>query len=456
MSRREILLSGNITKSIIKMALPLMGIAFIQMTYTLVDLIWLGRLSTEAVAAVGSCGFFVWAAQAITLITKTGMSVGLSHAYGRGDESEIKSVVVSGFQVTLSLWLVTTLIYLTFKESLYGYFKLEKVVESLALEYHTVISFGLIFTFLIPFFSSIFYSQGNSSTPFKVSLISLVFNIVADPIFIFGFGPIRPMGMKGAALATIMAQIIGVIIYIFIGIKYGEIYTKLNFFEKINKKFILQTLKLGIPVSIQSLFHSLIGIKLNQYIAIFGSVGVATYAIGSQIESISWMSAEGFATAFSSFFGQNYGAKNFDRLEEAKKVCLKLIISLGLFASAVMIFGSKHLFKLFTPNDLEVISEGGNYLMILGITATLLAMEIGVSGMLNGLGLTKYPAINGVVLNAARIPMAYFLMKPLAISGIWWTMSLSGAFKGIVILLIFIYIEKKTNGFRINMEKFQG
>ncbi|WP_100065733.1 MATE family efflux transporter [Miniphocaeibacter massiliensis] len=455
MRNYESLLQGNITKSITKMAMPLMGIAFIQMAYTFVDLIWLGRLSTEAVAAVGTCGFFVWLAQAITLITKTGMSVELSQAYGRRDEEGIEKITISGFQVNTVLCISLMTIFLVFKDSMYGFYKLEPVVEKLALDYHLIISWGLVFTFLNPFFAAIFYSQGNSTTPFKVSLIALVFNIAFDPILIFGFGPVPKMGMKGAAIATVLAQAIATILYVYIGIRYSEYYTRINYIKTITFKYIKQIVRLGIPASMQSLIHALIGIKLNQYIAIYGSVGIATYAVGSQIESISWMSSEGFATSFTAFFGQNYGAKNFERLKEAKKVCIKLILAIGLFASAVMIIGNKFLFKIFTPNDPEVIAEGSKYLIIMGITAALMALEIGVAGMLNGLGLTKFPAINGTILNAVRIPMAYIFMKYLALTGIWITMSLTGALKGIVMIAIFIYIEKRTNGFRNNMNKYQ-
>ncbi len=455
MIKSQNLLEGNITKAITKMALPLMGTAFIQMAYTLIDLIWLGRLSTEAVAAVGTCGFFVWIAQAITLITKTGMSVELAQAYGRKDEEGIKKITISGFQINLFLCLGLMSLYVIFKNPMYAFYNLEPLVENLALNYHVVISWGLLFVFLNPFFAATFYSQGNSATPFKVSVISLLFNLLADPILIFGFGPIPAMGMKGAAIATVLAQALASLVYVYIGIKYGDYYVRLNYIGSFTIKYIKRIFRLGVPASIQSLIHSLIGIKLNQYIAIYGSVGIATYAVGSQIESISWMSSEGFATAFTSFFGQNYGAKNFDRLEKAKKVCLKLTLGIGIFASLIMVIGNKFLFKLFTPNDPAVIAEGSKYLIIFGITSFLMALEIGTAGMLNGLGLTKYPAMNAVILNAARIPMAYLLMKPLELTGIWVAMSLSGALKGIVMLLILAYIGKKTNGFRINMDKFQ-
>ena len=455
MLKSQNLLRGDITSSITKMALPLMGIAFIQMAYSLVDLIWIGRLSTDAVAAVGTVGFFMWMANAITLIIKTGMSVELAQAHGKEDLGEVEKITVGGLQLNLFLWAILTTLYIVFRKEIYGYFNLEKSVFDLALQYHIIISIGLIFTFLLPFFSSHFFAQGNSATPFKTSIIALVFNIIVDPILIFGFGPIPKMGIKGAALATVLAQALGVIIYFYIGIRYGEGYMKFSYLKRLEFKNALEIFKLGIPSCGQSLIHNIVSIKLNKYIAIYGAVGIATYTIGSQIESISWMSSEGFATAFTIFFGQNYGAGNFDRLKKGKRVCFKLTLVIGIIATLVLCLGSGSLFKIFTPDDPRVIEEGRTYLLILGATTILMAQEIGTTGMLNGLGLTKYPAFISTIFNIMRVPMAFLLMQIFELKGIWLTMSISQALKGIFMLGIFYYFENKTKGFRVGMQRYR-
>ncbi|MDO5018174.1 MAG: MATE family efflux transporter [Lagierella massiliensis] len=455
MLKSQNLLQGDISSALAKMAMPLMGIAFVQMAYSLVDLIWIGRLSTDAVAAVGTVGFFMWMANAITLIVKTGMSVELAQAHGKGDREEIRKITIGGFQLNLLLWAILTTAFIVFRKEIYGYFNLEKSVFKLALDYHLIISIGLLFTFFIPFFGSHFYAQGNSSTPFKTAIIALIFNIIMDPILIFGLGPIPKMGIKGAALATILAQALGVFMYIYIGLKYREEYMKYHYFKTLEFKNAKEIFKLGIAPCGQSLIHNLVSIKLNKYIAIYGAVGIATYTIGSQIESISWMSSEGFATAFTTFFGQNYGAKNYERLKKGKWVCIKLTLIIGLIATAILMLGSGFLFKIFTPNDPRVIAEGRIYLLILGATTILMSQEIGTSGMLNGLGLTKYPALVSTAFNLLRIPMAYFFMKIFELRGIWISMSTSQALKGIFMLSILAYIEKKTNGYRNNMERYR-
>ena len=130
------------------MALPLMGTAFVQMAYSLIDLMWLGRLSTGAVAAVGTCSFLVWIAQSITLIAKTGISVGLSQSYGRGDKESAREVWVSGFILNLIFCLTLTFFYISMRNKIIGIYKLDSDVHKMAADYLLIVSAGLIFTFL--------------------------------------------------------------------------------------------------------------------------------------------------------------------------------------------------------------------------------------------------------------------------------------------------------------------
>lgn len=448
------LLEGNIFKSILALSLPLMGTAFVQMCYSLVDLMWLGRLSTGAVAAVGTCSFFIWIAQAVTLIAHTGLSVGISQAYGRNNQEEAENVMIGGFWLNLILCFLLTSIYLIFKSQIIGFYHLEEKVKDLSLIYFTIVSWGLIFTFMNPAFSAIFLANGNSMTPFTISIIALITNIILDPILIFGLGFFPKMGIAGAATATVFAQAIATILYIFAGLRGKEIFTRVNFFKKIDLKYFTDHLRLGFPPCFQSSVQAVCGIILTKYIATYGAVSIAVYSIGSQIESISWMTSDGFSIAFSAFFGQNYGAKNFERLKEGRKACLKIINFVGISSCLLMFLFPHFLYKLFIPGDVEVINNGVIYLRILALSEYFMPVEIGTAGMMNGLGLTNYPAINAVILNLARIPLALSLMPYFGVIGIWISMSLSSILKGIFLTLIYIYLRNITKGFTINMEKY--
>lgn len=452
---REVnLLKGNIFSALLKMALPLMGTAFVQMAYSLVDLMWLGRLSTEAVAAVGACSFLVWIAQAITLVAKTGVSVGLAQAYGRDDEKTSKKVWISGFILNLILCISLMLIYIIFRNKIIGFYKLEESVHTMAVSYLFIVSAGLIFTFLNPIMSAAFFAKGNSITPFKISIISLLINLILDPFFIFGISIFPNLGIKGAALATVLAQMIASLLYLYVGIKNREIFVRTNYFKIPEISYFKSTLNLGLPACLQSMIHAMVSMILNRYTASYGAIYVAVYSIGSQIESISWMTADGFSVAFSAFFGQNFGAKNFDRIHDGRKEAMKIVNIIGIFSSFLLFFFAEKLFTLFIPGDPMAILKGVDYLKIVAISEYFMTLEIGTTGMLNGLGLTKYPALNAMILNISRLPMALIFMPIFDVNGVWMAMSLSSVLKGIFLSLVYYYLRKKTDGFRINMKSY--
>ncbi len=218
MEKEKNLIEGNITKTLIKLALPIMGTSFIQMAYTLTDIMWLGRLSTEAVAAAGAGGFFLWFGAGLVLISQIGIGTTVAQSYGRGEIKEAKKYISNGFQLDFIIGILYASFLYTLRKDLIGFFNIDNMeVYKMAVEYIAIVSIGIIFHFLNPIFSTILNSTGNSITPFRVNTMGLIFNIILDPLLIFGFGPIDGVGIKGAALATITSQMLVSLIFIIIG-----------------------------------------------------------------------------------------------------------------------------------------------------------------------------------------------------------------------------------------------
>lgn len=453
--KNESLLEGPIVKTLVRLAMPLMGISFVEMTYGLVDTMWLGRLSTESVAAVGGISIFIWLAYAIVLIAKTGISVGMSQAYGRGDEAEARRVLASGIQANILLCLLVGGIYFFGRHEIISFYGLDPKVQTMAEDYLAIIAVGMGFTFFNPVLSSIFVSKGNSVTPFKVAVISLIVNIFLDPLLIFGLGPIPSFGVKGAAYATVFAQALAFTLYLMILIKSKSDLTRAKYFEFQKKNFV-EIFTLGIPACLQSMVHALVGIVLNRYIASFGSNNIAVYSIGAQIESISWMSAEGYAIAVSAFVGQNFGAKFLERVYDGYKKSMMIMGVLGLFSTFLLFFLGGEIFSVFLPNDPETILKGKIYLQIISLSQFFMIAEIIISGVMNGLALTRYPAIVAVIFNLARIPIALILMPMIGVLGVWWAMSLSSILKGLGLYYFYKRIYRKTEGFSVNMKKYMS
>lgn len=441
------LIEGNISSTIIRLALPIMGTSFIQMAYNLTDILWLGQLSTKALAAAGTVGFFMWFGAGLMLISRIGVGVGVSQSYGRDEIQEAKKYISHGLQLDILIAVLYSLFLYMFRYRIIDFFNIDDIqVYHMAVDYMKIISLGIVFNFINPIFSTILNSIGDSVTPFKVNTIGLIFNMILDPILIFGIGPVKGMGIKGAAIATVLAQIIVSFIFIVIGEREEKLlYSHRDIFKKIDKSYIWRIAKLGFPAFLQTAAHSGIGMILTRIVAEFGATPIAVQTVGTQIESISWMTSEGFSAAISAFMGQNYGAEKYDRIKEGYRKGMKMVGSIGIFASLFLIFGAKPLFKIFTPDDAYAIEEGIKYLRILGLCQFFMGIEIGTAGAFNGLGKTLMPAIVGVSFNVLRIPMAIVLSNPnlLGLTGVWWSISISSILKGIVLPTWFINTLRK-------------
>ncbi len=438
------LTEGNISSALTRLALPIMGTSFIQMMYNLTDQMWLGRLSTKAVAGAGAAGFFMWFGMALVLISQIGVSVEVAQAYGRRDMKSVRETISNGIRLDIFIGIAYSILMIAFRKNVIGFFKIDDAeTVNLGIQYLVIVSAGFIFHFINPIFSAIYNAVGKSVTPFIISSVGLVVNMVLDPVLIFGFGPIPSLGISGAAYATVIAQAIVSLIYLIISRSNRDLFHNLHLFQKLSMERVNRIVKLGFPSFLQMGAHASISMILTRILAKWGPIPVAVSSIGSQIESISWMTAEGFSTAIAAFVGQNYGAKNYDRLKKGYYSGLKIVSIIGVFASLLLIFAGEPIFRLFTPEDLVAISQGKIYLRILGFCQFFITVEIASMGGFNGIGRTHIPAIVGTVFNLLRIPMAFILSGTLlGMTGVWWSMSISSILKGLVLTPMFMYVLK--------------
>jgi putative MATE family efflux protein len=438
------LTDGRITDKLIKLSLPIMGTSFIQMAYNMIDMIWVGKAGSSAVAAVGTAGFFPWLAMAFVAISRVGGEVQVAQSIGKNDIKETKSYIKAAIEVNIILALMYTMVLLIFKDGLIGFFKLgDANVITMSKEYLVIVAFGMVFYFINPVFTAIFNGMGNSKTPFRINTIGLITNIILDPVLILGIGPIPKLGVAGAAIATVFAQLVVTICFIGMIIKRNDENFRIKLFKNINLDYYKSLWKLGMPVAVQSGMFTIFAMVLGVVVASWGPVAIATQKVGAQIEAISWMTADGIAVALSSFVGQNYGANKYDRISKGFKITLVIATVLGIITTIILIFAGRQIFTTFI-NEPETINEGTKYLKILGYSQLFMCIEIITSGAFKGMGRTYIPSIIVTVFTGARIPMAYFLSRPeiLGLSGVWWSISISSILKGILMISIYVYLFK--------------
>ena len=186
------------------------------------------------------------------------------------------------------------------------------------------------------------------------------------------------------------------------------------------------------------MIYSGISMVLTRVVTRFGDTAIAVQRVGGQIESLSWMTAEGFGAAINSFVGQNFGAGQYERVKTGYWSAVKIMFVWGIFSTALLIFGAEPIFRLFIHED-AVVGDGIAYLQILGVCQMFMCEELLTVGALSGLGKTMQASVISILLTSARIPMAYVLSAtPLGLSGVWWALTISSIAKGIVYVLYFM------------------
>ncbi len=436
---------GKILPQLISLALPIMGTGLAQLAYTFTNIFWLGRLSSEAVAAASIAGFISWITYALACTTKVGAEVGIAQAIGQKKLQVARYMAAHAITISLLMALAVSVSLLLFAPKIVGLFNLQQSVNEQCLSYLRILTYSMPLWFLNPTFSGIYNGCGNSRIPFYVSTLGILINLALDPFFIFGLGFFPRLEVEGAALSTALALVVeGAVFVVMLRRKKSAPLAGLRFFTAIKRSLTWRLLRVGAPASLQSALFAVFSMTLSAISAsVGGYIGVAVQGAGGQIESLSWVTATGVATALGAYIGQNYGAQQMRRVQKSFMAGMGVVCLYGAVVSACFVLWGRHIFAFFIPADELVINEGARYLFIFGLSQVFLCAEIAATGAFNGLGRSYYPAIVSITLNAARIPAAIVLSRRMGLEGVWWAMCLSTLLKGIILSVTFPTFVKK-------------
>lgn len=440
------LLHGRILPTLARLALPIMATAFVQMAYNLTDMAWIGFLGSSAVAAVGAAGMYTWLAQGVAMIAKMGGQVGLGQSVGAGKHREAAAFLRGALQLAIFLALLYGAVCLLFAPQLIGYFGLSDAATfDMAVLYLRIAGGLILFAFLNLTMTGLYTSVGDSRTPFLANCIGMFGNMLFDPVLIFGIGPFPRMGVAGAALATVSAQaVVSLVLFAFRKRSHASVLMKLNLFLPAPAFIYRSILRIGLPASVQSMVYTLISMVLTRIAATWGDTAVAVQRVGSQIESIAWMTADGFGSAVNAFMAQNYGARQLSRVRGTYKAAFLLMAGWGLFSMLLLYFGAGALTGLFLHEE-EALREGVYYLQVISFGEIFMCVELMTVGALSGLGRTGICSAVSMTLTGSRIPIAYALSATtLGIGGVWWAFSLSSMAKGVIFTIVFLLVLRQV------------
>ena len=435
------LTEGPILRQLFMLAMPIMATSFIQMAYSLTDIAWVGRLGSEAIAAVGSVGLLVWMTNSLALLNKVGSEVSVGQAIGMRDERAAHSFTTHNLTLSLMIALVWASILFVFASPIISIYELEGHIAKDAVSYLRIVSTAFPFVFMSAAFTGIFNASGRSKIPFTINSIGLAINMALDPLFIFVFD----WKTDGAAWATWIAQACVFMLFVY-QLKIKKIlWDDFRFFGRLKRSYTMKIVRIGLPVATLNALFAFVNMFLGRTASsVGGHIGLTAMTTSGQIEAITWNTSQGFSTALSAFVAQNYAAHKIERIIKALKTTLWMTLIFGMICSLAFIFFGNNIFAIFVPEK-EAYEAGGLALRIDGYSQLFMMLEIVMQGVFYGMGRTIPPAVISITCNYLRIPMALILVSfGWGLSGIWWSISITSIMKGIICAIWFFCIKKKA------------
>jgi putative MATE family efflux protein len=413
---------GSIGLHLKKIAIPA-SIGFLFNTlFNVVDTIYAGRLSTEALAGLTIAFPIFFIVIAVNAGLGNATSALTSIAIGKNDRKLFHQLAKNAFFIGIILSIVMTILSPFITGPLVSLLGPTGATKDYAVSYTNVIFFGSVFFIFNAILSGLLSAQGKTKPYRNFLVIGFFMNLILDPLFIFGWFGLPRLGVAGVALATILVQFFGTI-YLYIQFKKSSLYdASLLKTSLISSSDIKDILKQGIPSSLNMATIAIGIFIINYFVFLYGGTeAIAGYGVAVRIEQIALLPTLGLNIAVLAIVGQNFGANQFGRIKETlKKATLAgVLIMIG---GAIIIFPfAPFLVRLFNQ-DVEVIKEGSRYLRIETLAfVTYVILNVSVS-VLQGIKKPGFAIVIGMYRQVLPFGIFYLLGTTLqmGILGVWW------------------------------------
>ena len=393
-------------KKILSLAIPAALNSLLSMLQVITDLIMVGRISAFAVAAVGLGLQSLMLVFAVLTVLHVGTSALLSRFMGGERVKQASLGLSSLLRFAFYLSIPATVLWYVFTPQLYIWFGTEQEVVELGSSYVSILTLMMPFIFVKLVFETSFSSAKDTTTPFLIKLASIMVNVFLNWVLIYGNLGFEAYGVKGAAIATVIVNMLELLVYIVLYLRHKTAYMPIWYYSK---KLVKRALKVGIPASIERSLTFGSFMLFTMIIADFGTEALAGYQIGLRVEGLAFMPGIGFTIAAMALMGQGLGAKKPEQAREDVMLVLKYTMSFMFILGLFMIFTPESIVWPFT-DDPQTIKEASLYLKIVGFSQIPLAISFVISGALRGAGDSKRTLrINLISLWLVRIIPAFVL-----------------------------------------------
>jgi len=421
------LTEGNVARLILRFSAPMIIGNVFQQFYNLSDTIIVGHfIGKEGLGSVGASGPIIFTLISLIIGIASGGTIIISQLYGARNFSKLQYAINTLYIFIFLSSILIGLIGIIFSREIFSLLQLPIELMKNAILYFRIYMIGLPIFFLFYTTSAVLNGLGDSKTPLYFLIFSTILNIILDIAFIVLF----KIGISGAAIATVVSECVAFFLIIMYLNRFSSVVKinikNLNFNLTIFKKFI----KIGLPSGIQHILVSFGMTIIQAFVNKFGTNIVAAYSAASRIDSIAMLPAMTLGNALSIFTGQNIGAGKNDRIKKGLRATCKLSALIAIVISAVVVFQSESLMKIFiSKKETEVIYAGKEYLTIIGSTYFLFSLMFALNGIIKGAGDTFISMlITFISLWIIRVPLAYLLSIKYEYTGIWIATPISWAF----------------------------
>ena len=441
MNKRNSMLEGSPIKSIILFALPIMASSLLQYNYSLVDNIIVGRyVSEHALAAVGSVGpinsFIIGAALGLT----TGFTIPVSHAFGERNKEKLSRYAGSSMMLAFIIGLIILVVSHLISPVLLRIVGTPDEIIDIASSYINILYYGVPIQMLSNNFTAISRSVGESKKPLYFFCVSVVVNFVLDLLFVKSFG----WGVEGAAIATLISHLTACVLNGIYLLRFNKEVHITRKDLRLDWKIALRQISLGVPVSIQFTVTSIGSMCLQSVVNSFGTNVIAGFTAAGRVEGLTNIPMSGLGVATQTFVGQNYGAKNYDRIIKSVRKIFLLDVALSVVMSITLYLIAEPIVSVFsTDMSPEIMAAAKRYILAIAQCYSLVAVLFVMRNTRQGLGFTYANSVAGIGEFFGRLSIAFILTPVLGFDAICYAGPAAWLLADIPLIIIYLFKQHK-------------
>ena len=418
-------------KSMWRLAVPIMIGMGIQTLYTIIDMIFIGRLGGDAIASVAFNMPIFFFVMGLSFGLGNGVTASIARFIGSNDKVNADNSAEHAVAMALAISLILTVSGLLFGKQILLFIGCTNDILPLAWDYLKVSCYGISFGVFSGFFRSILAGEGEMKLPMVVAGLGTILNTILDPIFIF----YMDLGVAGAAWATTISQIVVCLVFIYMLFVKNHTYVRFKLKDFSYSSYIIyDIIKVGIPVSMSMVVMALGQLVFNRLLVNFSTDAVAAYQIGGRVDMIVFLPIFGIASALTTIVGMFYGADEFEKIKSISLYGIKSSFLITTISSVFLFIFAPSVVKVFTM-DTVIQKISIDYLRTISFLFPFISIGLTIGRILQGLG----RGMPSLIITIVRViglagPLAYFftfvLDKP--VEWIWYSMFISGIFATII------------------------